>query len=206
MNTGIGDAINLAWKLKWVLDGRAGDGLLASYEPERIAFARKLVATTDRGFTLATAEGPLADFVRTRVVPIVLPVAARVDAFREWAFRMVSQTMIAYRDSALSAGRAGSIHGGDRMPWLPGSGDDHALAAIAWQVHVVGAAPAPVEAWCAAQGVALHVLAADDQRLAQGLRKGAMYLTRPDSYLALVDPDANARTLHEYFATRGMRP
>jgi 2-polyprenyl-6-methoxyphenol hydroxylase-like FAD-dependent oxidoreductase len=40
MNTGIGDAINLAWKLKAVLAGRAPDAVLDSYEPERIAFAQ----------------------------------------------------------------------------------------------------------------------------------------------------------------------
>jgi 2-polyprenyl-6-methoxyphenol hydroxylase-like FAD-dependent oxidoreductase len=36
MNTGIGDAVNLAWKLAAVLNGGACDGLLASYERERI--------------------------------------------------------------------------------------------------------------------------------------------------------------------------
>jgi 2-polyprenyl-6-methoxyphenol hydroxylase-like FAD-dependent oxidoreductase len=50
MNTGIGDAINLAWKLKAALDG-GPDSLLDSYEIERAAFARRLVATTDRAFT-----------------------------------------------------------------------------------------------------------------------------------------------------------
>lgn len=34
-NTGIVDAHNLAWKLAYVLQGKAGEGLLASYEPER---------------------------------------------------------------------------------------------------------------------------------------------------------------------------
>ena len=56
MNTGIGDAINLAWKLCWVLSGRAPDALLDSYEQERIAFARKLFATTDRGFSFVSAR------------------------------------------------------------------------------------------------------------------------------------------------------
>jgi 2-polyprenyl-6-methoxyphenol hydroxylase-like FAD-dependent oxidoreductase len=51
MNTGIGDAVNLAWKLAAVLHGRAEPALLDTYEPERIAFARRLVATTDRAFT-----------------------------------------------------------------------------------------------------------------------------------------------------------
>jgi len=56
MNTGIGDAINLAWKLKAALDERAPDALLDSYEAERIAFARRLVRTTDQAFTLVAAE------------------------------------------------------------------------------------------------------------------------------------------------------
>ena len=42
MNTGIGDAINLAWKISAVCAGRATDKLLDSYEIERIGFARKL--------------------------------------------------------------------------------------------------------------------------------------------------------------------
>ncbi|RYY51680.1 MAG: FAD-binding protein, partial [Comamonadaceae bacterium] len=47
MNTGIGDAVNLAWKLAAVVRGEAPDSLLDTYERERIAFARKLVDTTD---------------------------------------------------------------------------------------------------------------------------------------------------------------
>ncbi len=39
MNTGIGDAVNLAWKLAAVLSGGADDSLLETYEPERIGFA-----------------------------------------------------------------------------------------------------------------------------------------------------------------------
>ncbi len=35
MNSGVGDAHNLAWKLKAVLDGIAGEPLLASYDAER---------------------------------------------------------------------------------------------------------------------------------------------------------------------------
>ena len=59
MNTGIGDAVNLAWKLAAVLQGRADASILDSYEPERIAFARRLVATTDRG--LHGRDKPRAD-------------------------------------------------------------------------------------------------------------------------------------------------
>ena len=64
MNTGIGDAVNLAWKLAAVLNGERRDSLLATYESERIGFARRLVATTDQGFTLVTKQGVVARWVR----------------------------------------------------------------------------------------------------------------------------------------------
>jgi 2-polyprenyl-6-methoxyphenol hydroxylase-like FAD-dependent oxidoreductase len=40
MNTGLGDAVNLGWKLAMVLARRAPDAMLDSFEAERIAFAR----------------------------------------------------------------------------------------------------------------------------------------------------------------------
>lgn len=66
MNTGIGDAVNLAWKLAAVLRRDAADHLLDTYEPERIAFARRLVATTDRVFTIVTQRGVVARWMRTK--------------------------------------------------------------------------------------------------------------------------------------------
>src|SRR5262249_27920270 len=118
MNTGIGDAINLAWKLATVLTGRGPDRLLDSYEAERIAFTVRLVATTDRVFTFATADGYVADILRTRVAPIVIPAAAQFEAVREYIFRTVSQIALNYRGDPLSQGEAGHVHGGDRLPWV----------------------------------------------------------------------------------------
>jgi 2-polyprenyl-6-methoxyphenol hydroxylase-like FAD-dependent oxidoreductase len=40
LNTGIADAHNLAWKLAYALDGRAGTGLLDSYAEERLPVGR----------------------------------------------------------------------------------------------------------------------------------------------------------------------
>ncbi len=42
-NTGVQDAHNLAWKLAYVLDGRAGEALLDTYEQERLPAARLAV-------------------------------------------------------------------------------------------------------------------------------------------------------------------
>jgi 2-polyprenyl-6-methoxyphenol hydroxylase-like FAD-dependent oxidoreductase len=46
MNTGIQDAYNLAWKLALVLDGRAPEALLESYEAERRPVGADVVART----------------------------------------------------------------------------------------------------------------------------------------------------------------
>src|SRR6202171_4678833 len=118
MNTGIGDAVNLAWKLAAVLQGRADYRLLDTFETERIAFAQRLVATTDRAFQLVTSDGRLARFVRLHVVPRVLPILFAMKAMRRFMFRTVSQTAIDYRHSDLSVGIAGKIRGGDRVPWI----------------------------------------------------------------------------------------
>ncbi len=43
LNSGMRDAVNLAWKLRWVLDGWSGDGLLDTYSSERRHHAKALV-------------------------------------------------------------------------------------------------------------------------------------------------------------------
>ncbi|MGH6828573.1 MAG: FAD-dependent monooxygenase, partial [Rhizomicrobium sp.] len=143
MNTGIGDAVNLAWKLAWVVGGRAPDRLLDTYEPERIAFARRLVKTTDRVFRFATTEGAFADLMRMRVAPYLLPIFAKAEGLREWLFRSASQVLINYRGSGLSQGKAGRVNGGDRLAWVMTGGVDNydSLGTIAWQGHVYGNAP-----------------------------------------------------------------
>src|SRR6266403_4119669 len=118
MNTGIGDAVNLAWKLAAVLHGRGKPSLLDSYEPERIAFARRLVATTDRAFTGVTSSGAIARLIRLRIAPLLAPQIFAFPTMRRFMFRTVSQTAVNYRGSSLSEGRAGTVHGGDRLPWV----------------------------------------------------------------------------------------
>lgn len=52
MNTGMQDALNLAWKLAMCYRGRAGDDLLSSYESERLEIIRATGAATDRSTRL----------------------------------------------------------------------------------------------------------------------------------------------------------
>jgi 2-polyprenyl-6-methoxyphenol hydroxylase-like FAD-dependent oxidoreductase len=198
MNTGIGDAVNLAWKLADVLHGRAPASMLDSYEPERAGFARRLVATTDRAFTMITSRGPIARYVRTKIVPVLVPLVFRARAARRLMFRTISQTSLSYRDSPLSAGRAGGVHGGDRLPWVEAVDNFAPLDALAWQVHVYGEAAPEVEAVCRERRLPLHVFPWQSAIRRTGLRRDAVYLVRPDGHVALADADAGAAMLMRY--------
>lgn len=119
MNTGIGDAFNLAWKLALFLGGIGGGRLLDSYERERRPVARTMLYSVD-----LLSRG---SFSRNRLLR----------AGRDWMLkfmngrpglgrrllRRASQLDIAYRDSDLvAAGSAGWPAGkvgpepGDRVP------------------------------------------------------------------------------------------
>lgn len=208
MNTGIGDAINLAWKLAAVVGGRAPDALLDSYEAERIGFARRLVATTDRVFSFATAEGRIADVLRTRIAPVLLPFAAHFEAMREYLFRTVSQVTLNYRGGPLSRGIAGHVHGGDRLPWVARETVDNfaPLARTEWQLHVYGTAGDELDAWCRAHDVPLHTYSWRDAHEMAGLARDALYLIRPDSYVALAEPSGDAVALDRYFKDHRIQP
>lgn len=202
MNTGINDAINLAWKLAAVLKGKAPDNLLDTYALERQAFARKLVATTDKLFTFVTTEGNFADFVKNWIAPTFMSIAYKFDSVREFMFRLVSQTTIEYRHSSLSEGEGASTKGGDRLPWVRSSDNYVSLANIEWQIHVYGKTKPDLEFWCAQQGISLHVFEWTQAHHSAGLAQDAIYLLRPDTYVALVDPTASTEILEHYFSSR----
>jgi hypothetical protein len=202
MNTGIGDAVNLAWKLASVLKENAPPALLDSYEPERIAFAKRLVATTDRAFVVVTARGRVARLIRTKIVPAIAPIALRMTAVQRFFFRTVSQIEIEYRSSPISEGRAGGIEAGDRLPWIDlGNRKDNfaPLGSIAWQVHVYG--DADLTAGCAALGLAFYRFAWQPAMDAAGLMRDALYLVRPDGHVAFAHEQSDLTVLRAYLVT-----
>jgi len=213
MNTGIGDAANLAWKLAAVLQGRADHRILDTFEPERIAFAQRLVATTDRAFQLVISDGRLARFVRLHVVPRVLPVLFSMNVTRRFMFRTVSQTAIEYRRSNLSAGVAGKIRGGDRLPWIKlgpspaGHLDNFApLASLEWQLHVYGDVAPAIAGVCKETRLPLHSFPWQKAMHSAGLVRDAVYLIRPDGYVGFAHPDADAARLQQYLSDWQIRP
>ncbi len=209
MNTGIGDAVNLAWKLAAVVQRRTDSRVLDTYEPERRAFAERLVASTDRAFQFVTSDGALARFVRTQVVPRVLPLATRVAAIRRTMFRTVSQTLIRYRDSALSTGATGEVHAGDRLPWTAdAAGNDNyaPLKVIDWQMHVYGTAAAPLIEACRAKALPLHTFEWREAMGTAGLQRDAIYLLRPDGYIGFAGTAGQVDRLVAYIDDWKIRP
>ena len=210
MNTGIGDAANLAWKLAAVVNGHADAALLESYEPERLAFARRLVATTNQVFTGVTSDGAIARHVRLNLVPAIVPMLFAFPVMRRFMFRTISQTMVNYRDSSLSAGRAGKIHGGDRLPWVTavvnGSDNFTPLTSLDWQVHVYGVATSAIRTLCTERALPLHVFPWRQEIGRAGLQRDAVYLVRPDGYVALADSGGRAAAITSYFEERKLSP
>jgi len=213
MNTGIGDAVNLAWKLAAVIAGRADARLLATYETERAEFAQRLVSTTDRAFTIVTKSGPLARRVRVNVVPYLIPPLFTFARVRRFMFRTVSQTGLHYRNSPLSLGKAGSVRGGDRLPWLEpdksvrGSKDNYEpLAALEWQVHVYGVASQTIQTICRERGITLLEFAWNVRTRRAGLEHDAVYLVRPDGYVAMAMPKSMSAALGTYLRDWKLEP
>ena len=213
MNTGIGDASNLAWKLAYVHSGRAHESLLDTYESERIGFAHELVNTTDRGFTALTDEGWKGWFAREFLVPYIMP------TLMDWTGRSVWETMsqikIEYKASPLSE-NGPSVHGGqyrlvagNRIGFVQNTGPDgldnfEALAETRWLVHLYGEMDQDVEKNLRAKGVEVRTFKWSSAAKERGLVEGFLYLVRPDGYIGAVASPGDADTLLQYVSKWGL--
>ena len=127
-------------------------------------------------------------------------------------FRTVSQTVVNYRSSSLSQGRAGSVHGGDRLPWVEMDWNEQCkdnfapLTSIDWQMHVYGEATPQMRALCEERRLPLYVFPWRREMRRAGIRRNAAYLVRPDGYLALVDATGSAVKLGAYLDARLLYP
>ncbi len=67
-NSGVQDAENLAWKLDWVLKGRAGDELLATYGSEREYAADENILNSTRATDFITPKSEVSKLFRDAVL------------------------------------------------------------------------------------------------------------------------------------------
>ena len=198
LNTGLGDAENLAWKLVLVAAGRAAPALLDTYEAERRPVAQEVLASTS-GMTRVLLGGSRgARLVRDHVlVPLLnLPPVQRL------IWEQASQLRISYHGGPLGGRSVRRPRPGDRVPdlaCLRPDGDPTRLHAELGRGWVVLAADPAVREQCA--DVAAQRLGADavaPLAPVSGAPRDAL-LVRPDAHLAWrgTDPAAVRRWLTE---------
>jgi 2-polyprenyl-6-methoxyphenol hydroxylase-like FAD-dependent oxidoreductase len=197
MNTGVGDAMNLAWKLAGVLKEELDIKVLNSYEVERKAYAKSLVATTDRAFTIMSSSGPIARFVRMNIIPPLLALLSHFNFARRFAFKRLSQIAIDYRMSFLSKGKSAEIEAGDRMPWVENLGWPHPMR---WNIQVFGKVHNNLKRYCDKSHIRLEHYPWNNKFQQKGIKKNFIYLIRPDGYIGLIDPKGKPENIQKYFS------
>ena len=204
MNTGIGDAMNLAWKLAGVIRGRTDVSVLDTYETERIAFARTLIQTTDGAFQKLSSDSVIASFLRTRIAPSVVRWISSWDFAAPKLFQTISQIRIEYPDSDLSAGKLGQVHAGMRLPWVQ-SLDNHQVLGTDWQLHVYGDVADDVRAEAGRLGIEVRAFAWTSACKDAGLTEGGVYLLRPDGHVGVAArAERAAAQLRDYAEQHGL--
>jgi hypothetical protein len=127
---------------------------------------------------------------------------------RTLLFRTVSQINVNYRDSLLGEGRAGPLRAGDRLPWVRSSRDEDnfdSLTSLRWQVHVYGEAKADVERVCEELELSFQSFTWSPEAAKAGFTRNALYLVRPDGYLALVEASGSSMRLAAFSRSLGLR-
>jgi 2-polyprenyl-6-methoxyphenol hydroxylase-like FAD-dependent oxidoreductase len=109
MNTGIQDALNLAWKLALVVQGRAGDALLDTYNHERHGNARHLLSAIGPATRMMNLRQPVAIEIRNLAIRLVNQLGAG-----HLIARNMSMLTVGYPDSPLAEDLSGHLHGGPR--------------------------------------------------------------------------------------------
>jgi len=105
MNTGIQDAVNLAWKIGLVRRGVVSS-LLDSYERERYPVERGVLRQTDFLINLVGAHGGMAAVLRDHFAPVV----SKLGVVQRNVGRLVSEIAIRYHGSEIVEDHL--LHGG----------------------------------------------------------------------------------------------
>jgi 4,5-epoxidase len=98
MNTGIGDAFNLGWKLACAIRGNASERLLDTYQAERRPVAANVVRQTSRAWNVLIGRTVLHRLFRDH---LMLPVLRQPTIQRRW-IETGSQLGVTYRGGPLA--------------------------------------------------------------------------------------------------------
>jgi 4,5-epoxidase len=192
MNTGMGDAENVAFKLALVISGRADATLLDSYERERRPVASSVLQSTSGLTQILVGQGRASRLLRDKLAIPMLN--------NPWMQRRItdkaSQLKVSYRSGSLAQRRLPGLRPGDRVP-------DRALLSADGTATRLYDALGPQ--WALIGSSALAAVARDrlgDVAVLRG--SGESMLIRPDGHLAW--KGSSAESLHAWLDTTLGRP
>ena len=182
--------------------------LLDSYESERRSFALSVVGATDHSFTILTSSGIFSHIFRNWIIPYIAPIATKFQSARTEIFRRGSQLICSYRGSSINQSQINGavIQPGDRIPWVKTEMSDNfsTLGGISWKMHVYGQQPHGLATWCQKKIIELAIMDWEPRHGQVGLKKDAVYLLRPDHYIAgIFDENVQAQA-EDYFSSHGL--
>lgn len=187
-NSGLQDTDNLAWKLKLVMDGKAPDALLDTYNDERVFGADENIMNSTRSTDFITPKSDISRVFRDAVLDLA--------ADHEFARPMVNSGRLSvpctYDDSVLNGADAADLP----TVLRPGSSALDAPLDDGWLLDRLGdrfqllAIGAKAETNLSACGIdieTIHLTAKENPVLAArylGDAASAIYLMRPDQHVA----------------------
>jgi 2-polyprenyl-6-methoxyphenol hydroxylase-like FAD-dependent oxidoreductase len=222
MNTGIQDALNLAWKLGLVLQGSAKPAVLASYDAERHYNAKRLLSRVGPATRIANLRNPVAIAVRNQAIHVLGHLGmSRVVP------RALSMLDVAYpespiisesRTSRLSRGPRSGERAPDAEELLVSNHREPQRLFALWsgdsrhQLLVFGAREIQIPAsslYCIThivrEGVPSDGVIVDAEGHAHEAyavhKGGAIYLIRPDGMIAFRSREPDITGLSQYLAT-----
>ncbi|HJU92085.1 MAG TPA: FAD-dependent monooxygenase [Pyrinomonadaceae bacterium] len=215
MNTGIGDAYNLAWKLALVIKGFVAESILDTYNEERLANAQRLLESTDRIFEFAAGSNWLMAFVRTTIFPTVAGYVTSIEPIRKRLFPLISQIGITYRDHSLSQhtdDESDEVQAGDRLPYFVLNGRSIFDQLKEPKFHLLVFSNGEHEALCEQLERELgHVAACQvvpmDARVREVFDKENDFIVflRPDNHIAFISSEISLDTTRDYLNRIGER-
>jgi hypothetical protein len=123
MNTGIQDAVNLAWKLAGVVNGLYEPGILDTYDTDRHLAAERIVLTTAK----QTSWGLFKRRHEVAVRDNALRVAHRTGILQRFGAPLMAQHDVSYRPAEslrdTLPGLTRKLRTGDRLPVFASHGD-----------------------------------------------------------------------------------
>jgi 2-polyprenyl-6-methoxyphenol hydroxylase-like FAD-dependent oxidoreductase len=216
MNTGIGDAFNLGWKLAAVIKGQAKAHLLESYQAERLPVAQAVLNGSDKLFELETTTNPVLQQLKPTFVKLLSGIIRNFETGPRWLFSQLAQITIHYRDSPIvynqpgHANRSKVAMAGDRLPYLEFSDQKHTHQLIEGVKHHLlllksesGQPLAALQQICERYDFRYSTLPSSEVAVLRklGVQQPTLMLIRPDGHIAYRGLADDIKNLETYLAS-----